>query len=197
MSAKYSGRPSYASIARRSNQLHKHSNKETINWINQQLERLAPNEHFTLEPFQYQLILEGTLRNRLSCINKKYGFNLKLHKELYPSTHRKAGKPNPNGKWYIWYCPDSRKFNRHGQVIDPTKPKQPKPKQSLQSSGSIHATTDQVLSNLNMTASAFDALPFDQQMKLRISTGIALRDQRTKVNKLNQIFKPPTNVVGN
>jgi hypothetical protein len=132
-------------------------------------------------------LLEGTLRNRLSQINKRYGFNLKMHKDTNPN-----GKPNPNGNWYVWNCPDSRQFNRHGQPIDPNKPKLPKPSNKL-SSGSIHATTLQVCEHLNMTLSAFDKLPFDRQMKLRIDTGIVLRDQRTKLAKLSRQFANPFN----
>jgi hypothetical protein len=182
---KYTGRPSNTSKAFRTGELNRRSSREQLAWINKQLDSLAPNDHFIVTPTQHTHVLIDTVRNRLANLNRIHKFNLKLHKD-------------DTDNWWIWHCPDSRKFNRHGTAIDPTKPKAKHP---LQSSGSIHATTEQVLSHLSINQTTFDALPFDQQMKLRIQVGIALRDQRTKLTKLNQIFKPPTkpptNDVGN
>jgi hypothetical protein len=193
MSAKYLGRPSYASRARRNGELSYKSNQSTLTAITKRIDALSPNEFTIIEPHEQMQILESSIRNRISRANRLKHTNLKFHKDT-------STKRNPNPNWYVWNCPDSRKFNRHGQVIDPTKPKQPKPSSPL-SSGSIHATTEQVCNKLGINQTAFDALPFDQQMKLRIQVGIALRDQRTKLSKLNQIFKPPTkpptNIVGN
>jgi hypothetical protein len=148
--------------------------------IGKRIDALSPNEHFIIEPHEQMQLIETTLRNRISRANRLKHTNLKLHKET-----------PPHGNWYIWNCPDSRKFNRHGNVISPDKAKLPKPSKPLQSSGSIHATTAQVCEHLNMTENAFNALPFDRQMKLRIDTGITLRDQRTKLAKLNQTFQRP------
>jgi hypothetical protein len=178
MSTPYKGRPSYASIARRHGELNNKSSKTVLKAITKRIDALSPNQFTVIEPEEHLVILEDTLRNHIARANRLKHCNLKLHKP----------NKNPNAIWYVWNCPDSRKFNRYGTAIDPTKPKRLTP---LQSSGSIHATTAQVLSTLSLTSAAFDALPFDQQMKLRIETGIALRDTRTKAAKLNQIFKAP------
>jgi hypothetical protein len=181
MSTKYKGRPSYASRARRHGELSNHSNKSLMQSIGKRIDALSPNEHIIIEPHEQMQLIESVLRNRISRANRLKHTNLKFHKD----------KP-PHGNWYVWNCPDSRQFNRHGQTIDATKLTLPKPKQPLQTSGSIHATTAQVCAHHNISENSFDALPFDRQMKLRIDTGITLRDQRTKTAKLNQIFKPPS-----
>jgi hypothetical protein len=181
---KFRGRPSYASKARRNNELKDQSNQHLLGWIRIQLENLSPGEHFIIPSNYTHQIIEQSLRSKISTLNRRMNTNIKLHKHT-------------TGEWYIWHCPNPHiRIDKHGNLIDTSIPKpirSPKPPRK-QSPNSTYAPLPDILAYLNMNESTYNSYPFDKQMKLRIQAGIALRDERNKRNKLSKQFTMDTSI---
>jgi hypothetical protein len=166
----YKGRPSNLSRARRRNETGPQLNTALYQSIMTQIEVMNPGEHIVISPDKAQQIRLNTIRVRLYGYNERYSTNFVVHKHT-------------DGSVYIWYNPA------------PPIPKEKQhniPHKREQTPGSIHAPLFAILKHLNMTREAFEALPWDRQMTLRINAGIAIRNERKKHTKLGDIFKSPS-----
>jgi hypothetical protein len=163
------GRPSYESRARRHGEIGEPIDNKLYQSLMAHIEAMNANEHIVIPANKVNQIKLNSLRKRLYRYNDDYGTNFKVHVHTDKSV-------------YVWLCPDPPTPSQYTHSTAPITP---------QTSGSIHAPLFAVLQHLNMTREAFEQLPFDRQMTLRINAGIALRDERTRRAKLGHVFKHP------
>jgi hypothetical protein len=158
----YRGRPSNLSRARRRNETGPQLNTALYQSIMTQIEVMNPGEHIVISPDKAQQIRLNTIRVRLYGYNERYSTNFVVHKHT-------------DGSVYIWYNPCA------------TNTKRETTQHSTQNRTNTRKHSRAIVRHIETPkhdTGAFEALPWDRQMTLRINAGIAIRNERKNTRSL-------------
>lgn len=161
-------------------------------WLNNQLDKLTPGQHFVIPPHLTKQLNEFNLRSKLSRMNRQENLNLKLHRDT-------------SGSWWIWHDPNQRKVTginkEHIQAIrtlhqqlqeqltadnmpeaiatqkkidELIKPEFKPPRRKK----AITLPLEQVLLHLNLTMEQWERMPYKVQLHARINAEVTIKRAR-------------------